>query len=191
MVEALYLIRHGQTQWSKAGKHTGLTDIPLTKEGQKEARALGQSLKNISFSHVFCSPLLRVVQTASIAGLSANMTIDPDLVEINYGDFEGITSKEIKEIDPMWGAFIKDCPNGETLDQIKTRADRVIARVLELEGNVVVASSGHFSRVLGTRWIQQQVSFAKHLFLSTASKSVLSFEHSNRVIQSWNDTSFL
>lgn len=191
MVEKIFSLRHGETKWTKSGQHTGLTDISLTENGQKEAQLLGQSIKGVEFSHVFCSPLLRVVQTASLAGLSKDMLIDPDLVEVDYGDYEGLTSKQIKEIDSDWSVFTKRAPNGESLDQMKERADRIISKVLKLEGNVAILSSGHFSRVIGARWINQDVSFGKHLYLSTGAKSILGFEHGNQVLMRWNDTSFI
>jgi broad specificity phosphatase PhoE len=191
MVDRVYLLRHGETEWTLSGQHTGNTDLSLTQSGQKEATLLGQSLEGIEFSHVISSPLIRVVQTATLAGLSKSMVIDPDLVEVNYGDYEGLTSKQIAKIDPDWSVFEKQAPSGEALDEMTQRADRIIDKVLGLEGSVAILSSGHFSRVIGCRWVQKELEFSKRLFLSTAAKSILGFEHANRVIKLWNSTEHL
>lgn len=190
-VTAVYLLRHGETEWTLSRRHTGLTDIDLTPNGRLEAKLLGRSLSKVHFDHIFCSPLKRAINTCVIADLKEGYVIDQDLVEWDYGKYEGLTSQEIQKIDPSWTIFSKDPPDGETSLDVENRADRFLKRILSLEGTIAVVSSGHFSRVLGARWIEQPVSFGQRLTLSTASKSILGFEHGNRVIQLWNNTSHL
>lgn len=190
-VTTVYLLRHGETEWTLSRRHTGLTDIDLTPNGRLEAKLLGKSLHNIHFDHIFCSPLKRALDTCVIADLGESYVIDQDLVEWDYGKYEGLTSAEIQKTDPSWTIFSKDPPGGETSLAVQKRADRFLQRILSLEGTIGVVSSGHFSRVLGARWIEQPVSFGERLTLSTASKSILGFEHGYRVIQLWNNTSHL
>lgn len=183
----IYLLRHGETPWTLSGQHTSFTDLDLTSHGEGEAERLGESLRGIHFDHVLCSPLLRTRRTCALMGYEKVAQIDPDLVEWNYGDYEGKTTGEIRKSCPDWTVFTKDPPNGETAAEIKIRADRVLERAMNLDGRVALISSGHFSRVLGARWIGLPVSGGQSLLLSTGSKSILGFEHSHRVIALWNN----
>ena len=174
----VYLARHGETAWSLTGQHTGLTDLPLTEHGEAVARNLANRLKHLSFEAVFVSTLLRARRTCELAGFGDVAVIDPDLVEWNYGDYEGRTTSEIRAERPGWQLFRDGCPGGETVEQVAARADRVIKRLRQVPGNVLVFSSGHFIRVLAERWIGLGISAAARSFmLSTASLSALGYEN--------------
>lgn len=173
----LYLIRHGQTAWSLSGQHTGQTDIPLTDQGEQNARALGQRLRDVHFIRVFTSPRRRAARTCELAGFGAIAQIEPDLAEWNYGDYEGQRSVDIRKTRPDWNIFRDGCPGGESPTQISERADRVITKLKPIDGNVAVFSHGHFGRVLAARWIEMPVTHAQRLLLDTASVSVLGFDH--------------
>src|SRR5207302_4956475 len=149
---AFYLARHGETEWSVSGQHTGLTDLPLTERGERNARRLGERLKGMSFPHVLTSPLQRAQRTCELAGFGTAAEVDPDLVEWNYGAYEGRKTADIRKERPDWQLFRDGCPGGESLAEIAARADRVIARVRAVGGDVLLFSSGHFLRVLGARW---------------------------------------
>jgi probable phosphoglycerate mutase len=153
----LYLMRHGETEWSLSGQHTGITDIPLTGNGEDEARRLGQRLSGIHFSAALSSPRQRAQRTCELAGLGALAQVEPDLAEWDYGDYEGIRTPEILRKRPGWNIFADGCPNGELPDQVAARADRLIQKLEVLEGNVALISHGHFSRVLAARWIGSPV----------------------------------
>lgn len=188
----IYLIRHGQTAWSLSGQHTGTTDVPLTPHGEDEARRLRGTLSHIDFSAVLSSPRLRARHTAELAGITVPIDIEPDLAEWDYGDFEGRRSAEIYETHPGWSIFRDGCPGGESPEQITTRADRLIGRLLTLSGTVAVFSHGHFGRSLATRWIGLDLVEAQHFLLGTATFSVLGFDPGHpetRVISRWNVTS--
>lgn len=187
--QCIYLCRHGQTEWSKSGQHTSYTDLSLTREGEREALALGKKLKTFKFNKVFISPLKRAMETAKLAHLEG--TIDPNLVEWNYGEYEGLTTKQIQQKVPTWNIFTHGAKEGESLEDIKKRADLILEGLKDIEGDICLVSSGHFIRALATRWLGQEISFGRHLALSTASLSVLSFEHQNPSLFSWNDTSHL
>jgi probable phosphoglycerate mutase len=184
-----YLARHGETAWSLSGQHTGLTDIPLTERGEEAARGLGMRLKGIAFATVFTSPLQRAARTCALAGFGAVAEIDRDLVEWDYGEFEGLTTREIQLRRPGWSLFRDGCPGGETLADIGARADRVVQRVRNVNGNVLIFSSGHILRVLAARWLGQDVSSGRHLVLGTAALCTLGYEHdrSEPVIRLWNE----
>ena len=186
---AIYLARHGETAWSLTGQHTGLTDIPLTEHGEKNARSLGKRLKGMTFAHVFTSPLQRAKRTCELAGFAAVAQIDPDLVEWDYGDYEGRTTAEIHKQRPDWKLFRDGCPGGESVADIGARADRVVARLRALDTTVLLFSSGHFLRVLAARWCGLDASAGCYLFLSTASLSVVGYEHGkdDPVVRLWND----
>lgn len=186
MVKVVYLLRHGETAWSLSGQHTGLTDIPLTRNGRKEARVLKKSLKGVRFDHVLCSPLIRARETCDIVGYETEAVFDRDLVEWDYGDYEGLTSEEIQKTNPGWTVFTCDPPNGETSKEVEARADRVIQKVLNLEGTVAIFSSGHFSRVLGARWLGLPYFYGGNLLFSTGRKSILGFEKGLQAFVSWN-----
>ena len=173
----IYFMRHGETAGSLSGQHTGRTDLPLTEHGEKDARELKERLSAVKFSHVFSSPLLRARRTSELAGLGDAAKIDADAVEWNYGEYEGQRPADIRKERPEWNIFQDGCPHGESPEQVSGRADRLISRLRNLEGNVALFSHGQFGRVLGARWIGLPVRQAQHLILSTASISILGFEH--------------
>jgi broad specificity phosphatase PhoE len=186
----VYLARHGDTVWTVSGQHTGLTDLPLTAEGELHARRLGERLKGLKFAKVFTSPLQRAARTCELAGFGAVAETDPDLVEWNYGEYEGLLLSEILAKRPDWQLFRDGCPGGESPVQIGARADRVVQRVRAVAGDVLLFSSGHFIRVLADRWLALTPGcVARYLLLGTASLSALSYEHSlsQPVIRLWND----
>lgn len=186
----VYLARHGETAWSLTGQHTGLTDLPLTERGERNARALTKRLNGLKFGQVFTSPLQRVRQTCELAGFGSIAKVDRDLVEWNYGQYEGRRTAEILAERPGWLLFRDGCPGGESPDQVGTRADRVLNRVRASLGNVLLFSSGHFLRMLAARWLGLEPLAGKYLLLSTASLSALGYEHNKcqPVIRIWNDT---
>jgi broad specificity phosphatase PhoE len=186
----VYLARHGETAWSVSGQHTGLTDLPLTDRGERNARRLAERLKGLSFSKVFTSPLQRAVRTCELAGFGRQAEVDRDLLEWNYGEYEGRRTADIHSERPDWQLFRDGCPGGESLQQVGARADRVVKRVREIQGNVLIFSSGHILRVLSARWLGLNPIDGEYFLLSTASLSALSYEHnlSQPVIQLWNDT---
>jgi broad specificity phosphatase PhoE len=185
-----YLARHGETAWSLSGRHTGLTDIPLTERGESNARKLGERLRRLEFARVWTSPLQRAARTCDLAGFAATARIDPDLVEWNYGEYEGRRTVEILQERPGWHLFRDGCPGGESPADVGTRADRVIDRMRSASGNVLVFSSGHFLRVLGARWLGLPPGGGRHFMLATASLSALGYEHAveEPVFRFWNDT---
>ena len=187
----IYLARHGETAWSLTGRHTGLTDLPLTEAGECNARRLGERLKGLTFATVFTSPLQRAVRTCELAGFGAVAQVDGDLVEWNYGDYEGRRGADIRAKRPDWQLFRDGCPGGELPRQVGARADRVVYRLRSIQGDVLLFSSGHFIRVLAARWIGIGPTVnARSFMLSTASLSALGYEHdlSRPVIRLWNDT---
>lgn len=184
----VYLVRHGETEWTQSRQHTGLTDIPLTDEGRLQVEWIKPCLADIKLKKVFCSPLKRATETCEITGYLKHAEIDPDLVEWDYGDYEGKTTAEIREIDPKWSIFKKGAPNGESVGDVSTRAQRVISRVRDIPGDVLIFSSGHFLRVLAAKWLHLPASEAKLFLLSTASLSCLGYERENPVIVRWNET---
>lgn len=186
----IYLARHGETAWSISGQHTGLTDLPLTERGERNARQLGQRLKALSFAKVFTSPLQRAARTCELAGFATAAEIDRDLLEWDYGQYEGRRTVEIHTERPDWQLFRDGCPGGESSDQVGARADRVVRRLREIKGDVLLFSSGHFLRVLTARWIGLESAFGRLFLLSTASLSALGYEHnlSEPVIRLWDDT---
>jgi broad specificity phosphatase PhoE len=190
VLPVLYVARHGETAWSLSGQHTGLTDLPLTPNGERNARRLGERLKGMTFARVFTSPLQRAARTCELAGFGAVAETDPDLVEWNYGQYEGRRSAEIFAERPDWQLFRDGCPGGESPAQVGERADRVVQRVRTVPGNVLLFSSGHFIRVLAARWLALGPGSAgRYFLLTTASLSALGYEHklSQPVIRLWND----
>jgi len=187
----VYLARHGETAWSLTGQHTGLTDLPLTEAGERTAIRLGERLKRLTPAKVFVSPLQRAVRTCELAGFAAVAQIDPELVEWNYGEYEGRRGEEIRKERPDWQLFRDGCPGGESPEQVAARADHVIRRVRAAQGDVLLFSSGHFIRVLAACWIGIGPTVtARSFMLSTASLSALGYEQSlsRPVIRLWNDT---
>jgi broad specificity phosphatase PhoE len=186
----VYLARHGETAWSLSGQHTGLTDLPLTERGRLNACRLGERLKDLPFVKVYTSPLQRAVCTCRLAGFGADAELDDDLVEWNYGEYEGRTSAEIRAERPDWQLFRDGCPGGESPDRVGARADRFLTKVRGVSDNVLVFSSGHFLRMLSARWLGLEPDGGRYLLLGTASLSALGYEHylSQPVICLWNDT---
>ena len=187
---SIYLARHGETAWTLTGQHTGLTDLPLTPEGENSARALAGRLKPYSFQKVFTSPLQRASRTCDLAGFGSLASVEPGLVEWDYGDYEGKTSAEIRRERPDWQLFRDGCPGGESPAQAARRADAVLDRLRPVPGNVLLFSSGHFIRVLAARWLGMSLEeICPSLLVSTASLGALGYEHdkSRPVIQLWND----
>lgn len=185
----IYLARHGETEWSISGQHTGMTDLPLTKHGEENARHLGEVLKDQAFVKVFASPLQRALQTCELAGFGVAAELDPDLVEWNYGNYEGKKTAEIHQARPDWQLFRDGCPGGESVAEISARADRVAARLRAIDGDVLLFSSGHFLRVLAARWLGLEASAGRLFLLSTATLSILGYEHDKNdpVIRLWNE----
>lgn len=185
------LIRHGATEWSEAGRHSGWSDLPLNAEGRRQASALAGPLAGWSFAAVLCSPLQRALTTCELAGQLDAATIDPDLREWNYGDYEGQTAAQIGERRPGWNLWEDGVVGGEALDDVAERCDRVVARLHGLDGDVAVFAHGHLLRILAARWIRQPPWVAQHLLLSTASISQLGWEHDWPSIVLWNDVDHL
>ncbi len=186
----IYVARHGETAWSLSGQHTGLTDLPLTHQGEINAKRLAKRLKGLVFAQVFTSPLQRASKTCELSGFGDSAIVDHDLVEWDYGDYEGRTSAEILKERPDWELFRDGCPGGETPDQVSQRADRVVEKLRSVAGNLLVFSSGHFIRVLAARWTGLDVDVpGRHFMLTTASLSAFGYEHllTRPVIRLWND----
>ena len=186
----VYMARHGNTAWTQTGQHTGLTDLPLTPDGERNAQRLGERLRGIAFAKVFTSPLHRASRTCELSGFGASAEIDRDLVEWDYGKYEGLTSAQIRQQRPDWDLFRDGAPGGESPAQIGERADRVVERVRRVSGNVLLFSSGHFIRVFTARWLGLGPGVGgRYFLLSPASLSAVSYEHnlSRPVIRLWND----
>ena len=183
----IVLIRHGQTEWSAAGRHTSYTDLDLTEEGERQAREAGRRLEGRAFAAVLCSPRKRALRTAELAGLAVTETTE-DLAEWNYGEYEGITTAKIHETDPDWWLFTDGAPGGESPEQVAARVDRVLAhaRTFLDRGDAALIAHGHSLRVVGARWIGLPASGGGKLKLGTATISTLGFEHGAPAIDSWN-----
>jgi broad specificity phosphatase PhoE len=189
----VYLARHGETAWSLSGQHTGRTDLPLTERGEQNARSLGERLRGVTFAKVLTSPLQRAFRTCELAGFGTVAEADRDLPEWDYGQFEGKRTAEILAERPGWQLFRDGCPRGETPAEIGARADRVVSRIRAVQGNMLIFSSGHILRVLAARWLGLAPAGGEYFLLSTASLSILGYEHNQTepVIRLWNDTSHL
>lgn len=184
----VWLVRHAETAWSKVGRHTGRTDIPLTDAGRAAARALAPRLAEQTFAAVFCSPLSRARETATLAGVDLNrphVTLDEDLLEWDYGSYEGITTPEIREDAPGWFLWTDGCPGGEQPDDVGARVDRAIEAVCAVDGDVLVVAHGHLLRVFGARWMGQPAAHGAHLILDTGGICVLGQERDVRAIRRW------
>jgi broad specificity phosphatase PhoE len=182
----VFVIRHGETAWSLTGRHTGRTDLPLTQNGQRRAERLQPVLAREEFTLVLVSPMQRARQTCELAGLGAAAVVDPDLVEWNYGDYEGLTPKEIEEKAPGRLLFRDGCPGGESPEQVGARVDRVIARIRAVEGNVALFAHGHVLRVLAARWIGLAAGGGEHFLLDTGSLCVLGHYRDIPAVKVWN-----
>jgi probable phosphoglycerate mutase len=187
----VYLVRHGQTEWSASGKHTSVTDVPLTDAGRAAAAELRPVFAGIELALVLVSPRTRARQTAELAGLGDCAEIDENLVEFAYGEYEGRTTPEIRESDPGWNLWEDGAPGGETAAEVGRRADRVIERALAAGGDVALFAHGHVLRVIGARWIEQPPTLGGRLALDTGALCRLGFEREVRVIWAWNDTGHL
>ena len=185
----IYLARHGETEWSLSGQHTGTTDIPLTDAGRRHARALGDRLRDGEFAAVFSSPLSRALETCRLAGFGDRCVERREIVEWNYGEYEGMTTPEIRETVPGWTVWTHETPGGETAAEVGARCDAMIDELLQIDGDAVLFAHGHVLRVFGARWIDLPPEQGARLALSTGTLSVLGWERDNRVIRLWNDGS--
>ena len=182
----LFAVRHGETEWSLSGRHTGTTDIPLTNNGRRLAERLRPVFAEESFALVRCSPMQRARETCELAGLGDVAVIDPDLAEWNYGDYEGLTPKQIHEMAPGWLIFRDGCPGGEAPEQVAERVDRVIARARTADGDVALFAHGHVLRVLGARWIGLPAAAGQHFLLDTGTLCVLGYYRNIPAVKVWN-----
>jgi probable phosphoglycerate mutase len=187
----VFLVRHGATEWSTSGQHTGRTDIPLTEEGRGQAERLRVRLARERFALVLMSPLRRARETVELAGFGAVADVDPDLVEWDYGDYDGRTAAEIRQERPGWTPWHGGFPGGETLEQVAARAARVVARARTIEGDVALFAHGHILRVIAACWLEQPPVEAARYYLATASVSVLGWERETSVIDRWNEACHL
>ena len=189
----IYLARHGETIWSLSGQHTGMTDIPLTDHGKADALHLGKRLHGLTFAKVFSSPLQRALKTCELAGFDSMVIPDPLLEEWNYGDYEGLTTTQIQQTQPDWFVFRDGCPGGELPKQVAQRCDQMIEKMKAINGDILIFAHAHILRMHTTRWLGLPAEEGRLYFLSTASLSILGYEHnlSEPVIRLWNDTSHL
>ena len=185
MADEVWLLRHAETEWSRTGKHTGRTDIPLTDKGRDVARALRARLEGHNFALVLCSPLSRARETAQLAGLDPS-ALDDDLLEWDYGEYEGLTTPEIRAQRPDWYLWRDGAPGGESPDDAAARCDRVIAQLRSTEGDVAVVAHGHVLRAIAARWVDAPVALGGNLHLGTGAISVLAYEREISVISRWN-----
>jgi broad specificity phosphatase PhoE len=182
----VFAMRHGETAWSLSGQHTSTTDIPLTESGRRLAQRMRPVLATNAFELVLCSPMQRARETCALAGLGDQAVIDPDLMEWNYGEYEGLTPKQIQDITPRWLIFRDGCPGGETPDQVGARVDRVIARTRAVDGDTALFAHGHVLRVLVARWIELPPGAGQHFLLDTGTLSVLSYYYERPAVRAWN-----
>jgi broad specificity phosphatase PhoE len=191
--QRIVLVRHGETEWTISRRHTGRTDVPLTDAGRQEAKLIGARLADVHFTAVLTSPLSRAAETCALAGLDSDTPVveTDDLLEWDYGDYEGRRTADIRAERPGWLLFTDGVPNGESPDDVARRVDRVIARVRDIDGNVALFAHGHLLRVLGSRWIEQPPEHGAHLMLSTAAISLLGWEREVPVLVHWNSTAHL
>ena len=185
-IQQVYLARHGETEWSLSGQHTGITDIPLTENGRNLAKRLAPVLATERFALVLTSPLERARKTCELAGLGVHAEIDRDLMEWNYGEYEGLTPKQIDAQAPGWMIFTDGCPGGESPAQVSARADRLVARVRSVEGDVALFAHGHIFRVFAARWLGLPATAGCHFLLDTATLSILSYYRNLPAIRRWN-----
>ncbi len=184
--QKVYLLRHGETEWSLNGQHTGVTDIPLTENGRMAARLLQPILAKETFALVLTSPLQRARETCELAGLGKRATVETDLIEWNYGEYEGLTTEQIRMTRPAWSVFRNGCPGGESPDQIGARADRVLTKIRASKGDVALFAHGHILRVLAARWINLSATYGEHFLLDTATLNVLGYYRESPAFKIWN-----
>ena len=184
--QKVYLLRHGETEWSLNGRHTGITDIPLTENGRVAARLLKPILAKVTFTLVLTSPLQRARETCELAGLGQFANVEPDLIEWNYGEYEGLKTDQIRLTSPGWSVFRDGCPGGESPEQVGARADRVITKVRAAAGNVALFGHGHFTRVLAARWINLSANYGENFLLDTATLNVLGYYRESPAFMIWN-----
>ena len=184
--QKVYLLRHGETEWSRSGQHTSVTDIPLTEIGRASARLLQPILARESFALVLTSPLERARESCELAGLGKGANVEPDLMEWNYGEYEGLTTKQIHLTRPGWSLFRDGCPGGETPEQVALRAASIIAKVRQQDGNVALFAHGHIFRVLAARWINLPASHGEHFLLDTATLNILGYYYDSPALKIWN-----
>jgi broad specificity phosphatase PhoE len=186
--EAIVLVRHGETEWSASGQHTSRTDLPLVEAGREQARALAPALRGRTFARVLSSPLKRARETCELIGFGNVVELRDDLHEWDYGDYEGLTTPQIKDKRPDWDLWQDGCPGGESPDQVSARADRVLSSLEGVEGQVLLFAHGHFLRVLSARWLEMPVSAGARLMLSAGALCVLGHERETRALERWNET---
>jgi probable phosphoglycerate mutase len=186
-----WLVRHGETEWARLGRHTSRTDVPLTETGREQARALGRRLAGPTFGLVLTSPMSRAADTAALAGFGDVAVVEPDLREWDYGALEGRLTADIREDYPGWSIWTGPWPDGETVDQVGARADRVLARIRAADGDVLLFSHGHFLRVLAARWLDLPPASGALFALSTATVSIVGWDRENPVIETWNEACHL
>ncbi len=185
----IYLARHGETAWTLSHQHTGRSDIPLTERGESNARSLGERLRGVLFVRVMTSPLQRARRTCELAGFGATVAVEPDLAEWDYGEYDGLTTAEIRRKNPQWSLFDQGCPGGESVEQVGARADRLIKKLRAKAGRQLLFGHSHFFRVLAARWLGLPPSGGRFFYLSTASLSIQGYEHGieEPTIRLWND----
>jgi broad specificity phosphatase PhoE len=184
--QKIYLLRHGETEWSLNGRHTGVTDIPLTEKGRMAAQLLRPILARETFGLVLTSPLQRARETCKLAGLGERANVERDLMEWNYGEYEGLTTEQIRLTRQGWSVFRDGCPGGESPEQVGARADRILAKVRAAEGNVALFAHGHILRVLAARWINLSASYGEHFLLDTATLNILGYYRESPAFKIWN-----
>jgi probable phosphoglycerate mutase len=189
VAERIFIVRHGETEWSAAGRHTSRTDLPVTDTGRRQAKRLGEELRADSFTLVLCSPLRRARETCELAGFGSMAEICDDLHEWDYGRYEGLTTPEIREQNPGWYLWRDGCPDGESPAEIGARLDRVLARVTSVPGDVLAFAHGHSLRVLAARWLEMKPAAGARFKLAAAGVSILGHERQTRVIEQWNAVS--
>jgi probable phosphoglycerate mutase len=182
----VFLVRHGETEWSLSGQHTGITDLPLTENGRRAAKRLEPLLSPLAFALVLASPLRRARETCELAGLGDRMQVDPDLLEWNYGDYEGLTPEQIHRTAPGWMIFTDGCPGGESPEQVGTRVDRVIGKVRTVAGPVALFAHGHLFRVFAARWIGLPPTHGRHFLLDTSTLNILGYYRGFPAVKRWN-----
>jgi probable phosphoglycerate mutase len=185
----IWLARHGETEWTITHQHTGRSDIPLTARGERNALSLGERLRGETFTKVLVSPLQRARRTADLSGFESLGEVDPDLLEWDYGQYDGLRTAEIRQERPDWSLFRDGCPGGESVAEVGARADRLVARLRPLGGRILLFGHAHFFRVVAARWLELPPSAGRLLFLGTAALCILSYEHSSSepVLRLWND----